>query len=286
MKPVAFDYCQVDSVEEALSLVSEYGPDAAVLAGGMSLGPMLNMRLVRPTIVVDIHRLEALRGITANGAVQIGAATPQVDAMKDRTAMERVPLLACALPNVGHYQTRNRGTFGGSIAHADPSAEIPLCLLTMGGSVTLRSRRRTRTVAAENFFIGILSTARDTDEIITSLTFPAAGERSGSAFEEIAQRHGDFALAAAAASVALDSSGNITSLRLGYGGVEDRPLLADTAPWLGQPPEKELARDIAAATAEDLDPAEDATATAAYRRALAEGLAEKVLTQAFAGAGT
>lgn len=284
MKPVAFDYCRPDSIEEALAVVSEYGPDAAVLAGGMSLGPMLNMRLVRPTVVVDIHRLEPLRGIAVNGALEIGAATPQVDAMNHAAAMQRVPLLARALPNVGHYQTRNRGTFGGSVAHADPSAEIPLCLLTLGGRVTLRSRRHTRTVAAADFFVGILSTAKEADEIITSLTFPIMAARSGCAFEEIAQRHGDFALASAAASSSLDGAGKLASLRLGFGGVEDRPVLADTSQWLGQSPDAPLARDIAVTTARALDPAEDATATSAYRRALAEGLAERVLAQAFAEA--
>lgn len=280
MKPVAFDYCRPDTVEEALDVLAEYGSDAAVLAGGMSLGPMLNMRLVRPTVVLDIHRLSGLQGLTVNGALRIGAAARQVDVMRDGFATEAAPLLARALPHVGHYQTRNRGTFGGSVAHADPSAEIPLSLLALGGLIELRSKRKTRTVPAADFFKGVLTTEKQPDELITGLDFPTAAPGAGHGFAEFAQRHGDFALAAAAATVTLDGSGNIAALRLGYGGVEDRPVLADTAQWAGQTASEDLTRDIAATTSASLDAAEDATASADYRRALAAEMAARALTDA------
>ena len=280
MKPVAFDYCRPDTVEEALSVLAERGPDATVLAGGMSLGPMLNMRLVRPAVVVDIHRLEALRKIEVNGTPRVGAAARQVDVMSNEAAISAAPLLRHALPHVGHYQTRNRGTFGGSVAHADPSAEIPLCLLTLGGAIDLRSARKQRLIAAEDFFVGVLSTARQTDEMIVGLSFPKAASHSGFAFDEISQRHGDFAIASAAASVTLSEDGLVERLRLGFGGIDDRPVLADTTQWMGAGLSPRLASDIAETCAASLAPLADANASADYRHALAATLAERVLRTA------
>ena len=156
MKPAPFEYCRADTLDEALDLLAEFGSDALVLAGGMSLGPMLNMRLARPAAVVDVNPIEDLSGIRlADGAVESGALCRQVDALASALVRDEAPLLAQALPFVGHYQTRNRGTLGGSVCHADPSAEIPLALVTLAGEVVLRQEGRMRIIAANDFFEGI-----------------------------------------------------------------------------------------------------------------------------------
>ncbi len=281
MKPVAFDYCRPDSIAEATALLHELGGDAVLLAGGMSLGPMLNMRLVRPSVVVDINAIGGLDKISRNGAVMIGATTRQADVLADESVLGEVPLLAAMLPHVGHFQTRNRGTFGGSIAHADPSAEIPLALVTLGGEVELTARCGTRRVPAAEFFQGMLMTMRQPDEMITALYFPRRQPQSGYAFSEVAQRRGDFAITAVACAVTLGNDNNITQLRLGLGGIEDRPILADTSSFNGQSADSALATAIAAEISERLEPMEDIAASATYRRALARSLSHNVLEQAF-----
>jgi 2-furoyl-CoA dehydrogenase FAD binding subunit len=243
----------------------------------MSLGPMLNMRLVRPAVVVDIGRVESLRVVEkAGNQIRIGAAVRQADVMRDANVAEAVPLLAAALPHVGHYQTRSRGTFGGSVGHADPSAEIPLALVTLGGMVELAS--------AGEFFKGILMTDRSPDELIVATTWPERNAATGYAFAEFAQRHGDFAIAAAACVAELDGS-CVRSLRLGFGGVEDRPILIGTSKFLGAEANAELATAVAEHAAGCVDPLEDMTAGADYRRALAGNLARQVIDDAFAEAG-
>jgi 2-furoyl-CoA dehydrogenase FAD binding subunit len=201
MKPRRFDYARPDSVAEAVALLAEHGEDAKVLAGGQSLMAMLNLRLLEPAILVDIARLKELDTIKVVGdKVEVGAAVIQ-NRLKDWPELaSKLPLLAKALPFVGHFQTRNKGTVCGSVAHADPSSEIPLTLATLGGEVVLRSRRGTRTLPAADFQRGMLTTAREEDELITAVRFPVqAGKRV--AFREVARRHGDFAIIAVAASV-------------------------------------------------------------------------------------
>ena len=172
MKPAAFEYCRPDTLDEALELLHELGPDASVLAGGMSLGAMLNMRLVRPAAVVDIKRIPGLDAAIVAGEVRTGATLTQARALEHDTLMREVPLLALALPWVGHFQTRNRGTLCGSVAHADPSAEMPLVLTTLDGEVELQSARGTRRVRAREFFVDIMTTARAQDELLTALVWP------------------------------------------------------------------------------------------------------------------
>jgi 2-furoyl-CoA dehydrogenase FAD binding subunit len=227
VKPRRFDYARPDSVAEALALLAEHGDAARVLAGGQSLMAMLNLRLLEPAILVDIARLEELDTIKITGdKVEVGAAVIQ-NRLKDWPELAaRLPLLARALPFVGHFQTRNRGTVCGSVAHADPSSEIPLVLATLGGEVVLRSRRGLRTVAAADFQRGMLTTAREPDELITAVRFPVqTGKRV--AFREVARRHGDFALIAIAASVetAVESARGADVVRVGIGGVADRPAV-------------------------------------------------------------
>ena len=221
MKPRPFDYVRPDTVEEALALLAEYGDDARILAGGQSLVPMLNLRLIDAGVLIDISRIAALDVIRDLGkTVEIGAAVTQNKLMAWQELGEKLPLLAAALPFVGHFQTRNKGTVCGSIAHADPSSEIPLALAVLGGEVVLRSKKRgARVLAANEFQKDMLTTARDADELIVAVRFPVmAGQ--GVAFREVARRHGDFAIIAVAAVV--DNRG---AARLGVGGMAGRPLV-------------------------------------------------------------
>ena len=285
MKPAPFEYCRADTLDEALDLLAEFGPDGAVLAGGMSLGPMLNFRMVRPGAVIDVNRIDSLGGVAReDGWLETGALCRQVDAMNSDEIIQAVPLLARALPNVGHFQTRNRGTLGGSVAHADPSAEIPLCLVTLGGEVTLASKARRRRVPAEAFFDGILATTREPDELLTGLCWPVSREGAGYGFEEIAQRHGDFAITAAAAMTELDQGGLVRTLALGLGGGEDRPIKVDIDQFIGASPNADTARAIAELAAEAVEPIEDNQANAAYRRQLVRVLGARSLERAFADA--
>ncbi len=285
MKPVAFEYCRPDSVAEAVALLAEFGPEASVLAGGMSLGPMLNMRLVRPAAVIDVTRLADLSDIrmTAN-TVLTGAALTQAEAWDSEPLMAALPLLAKALPHVGHFQTRNLGTLGGSIAHGDPSAEIPLALVTLDGRVVLRSAKGERRLRARDFFAGMLTTARRDDELITALEWPRAGPQEGHAFDEIAERHGDFAIAAAACRVRLDAEGRVKALDLGLGGVADRPLSLATGELLGGPLDGLSIGRFARAQSAGLEPPADQVASAEFRRELARILTERVIGAALAEA--
>lgn len=281
MKPVAFDYIRADDQAEVLEALDQYGSDAAVLAGGMSLGPMLNMRLVRPAVVVDIGRVAGLREIETDGdEIRIGATVRQAEIMARADIIQAVPLLGLALPHVGHYQTRSRGTFGGSIAHADSSAEIPLALITLGGAVELTSRRGRRRVAAVDFFKGILATERRADELVTATLWPKQAPGTGCAFAEFAQRHGDFAIAAAACSVTVTESGRVTSLSLGLGGVEDRPVAIDTTSFRDEHVDETLVGTVAMEAYTTVEPLEDITASAKYRRELVSSLSLQVLEQA------
>jgi CO/xanthine dehydrogenase FAD-binding subunit len=281
MKPVAFEYCRPDSLGEALDLLAERRERAAVLAGGMSLGPMLNLRMVRPERVIDISRLGGLDGIEVRGdRIVTGATVIQADALDSGVIRKELPLLALALPWVGHFQTRNAGTLGGSVAHADPSAEIPLCLVVSDATVVLRGRRRERRVRAREFFVGALTTARQPDELLVAIDWLRAPADAGHAFEEIAQRHGDFAIAAAACQIRLDGAERIAALALGLGGVEDRPIAVDSATFVGRPADAATAQALAHYICGSLDPMADHTASADYRRALAQVLIERVLLRA------
>lgn len=285
MKPVAFEYCRPETLPEALGLLEEFGPEATVLAGGMSLGAMLNMRLVRPTAVVDIKRVAGLDAVSINGEVRTGATLRQAAALDNPDLMRAVPLLALALPNVGHFQTRNRGTLGGSVAHADPSSEIPLTLATLGGAVELQSKRGTRRVPAREFFLDILTTQRESDELLTALFWPKGRPGAGHAFAEIAQRHGDFAIVACAVEAVAKPDGSLAHLAFGLGGVESHPLVVDTGAFLGKSCGAALAGEIAAAAAAAVTPMSDFKATADYRRALVETLGRQVLAEAFENCG-
>lgn len=273
MKPASFDYLRPTTVADALAALAAGGDDARVIAGGQSLMPMLNMRLVQPRLLIDLGRLEELRTLRAeDGWLTVGAAITQAEVLARPTLAREVPLLAAALPWVGHFQTRNRGTLCGSVAHADPSAETPLCLVATGGEVVLRNLRRRRTVPAADFFLGPLTTVKAVDEIIECVRFPLARPNSGHAFREQSMRHGDFAIAACAATV----DGERASLAVG--GVADRPTLRS---WPlaagGLPPDLDKALN---AFAWDLGGDDDQHATARYRRDLVRRIGRTVLEEA------
>jgi len=284
MKPVAFDYYRPDTVVDAVALLGDLREEASVLAGGMTLGPMLNMRLVRPRAVIDVSRMESLKSISVKGDMVVtGASVVQAEAMRSNIIARELPLLAKGLPWVGHFQTRNRGTLGGSVAHADPSAEIPLSLVVCNGAVVLQSRKRVRKIAACDFFLGALATERRPDEMIVALEWPRIPADAGSAFSEIAQRHGDFAIASAACVVRLSEEGKVRSLALGLGGVESRPIAVDTAAFVGHPADQ-VGAELGIHVAQHVSPIEDHAATAEYRQALASVLTEQVFMDAVAGA--
>ncbi len=270
MKPAAFDYLRPDSPEEALAALAEAGEEARLLAGGQSLMAMLNMRLVQPALLIDIGRLATLDTIRLEAdALVVGAAVTQGALERRASLAEEVPLLAELLPFLGHYQTRNRGTVCGSVAHADPSAELPLALVALEGSVTLRSARRRRTLAAGDFFAGMLTTARRGDEMVEAVSFPRRRAGAGYAFREVALRHGDFALCAVAAAA------DAKRLRLAVGGVADRPVARDF-PLLEGSALDDALNDFAWA----LGGSDDAHASARYRRALVRKLGRAALQEA------
>ena len=269
MKPVAFDYIRAESTDEVLQLLEEYGDDARILAGGQSLMAALNMRLTTPRVLIDISRVKQLSTMRVSGGwLTLGAAVTQNAVEMIVRGQSTVPLLAQAFPHLGHFQTRNRGTVCGSIAHADPSAELPLCLATLGGKVQLRSRRRKRSLTAEQFFQGVLTTAREPDELIETVKFPLAAEKTRYGFDEVSMRHGDFALVALAAAVSGDE------VRLGVGGVADRPWV-ETLPLSS-------AEDLKTALQElgwKLNAQNDQHASARYRRHLVSTLGAKLVAR-------
>jgi len=268
MKPRPFDYARPDTVEEAIALLAEHGEDARILAGGQSLIAMLNLRLIDAGLIIDISRLAGLGAIRdLGGTIEIGAAVTQNELLAWPLLAQKLPLLSAALPFVGHFQTRNRGTICGSVAHADPSSEIPLALAVCGGEVVLRGKRGERVLAASDFQKDMLTTARAADELITAVRFPVGNGR-GTAFREVARRHGDFAIVAVAAVAAVaDGHG---AVRLGVGGMAGRPLVrrivngaAGVAEW-----------------ADELEGYDDLHASAALRRDLFRNLGTQAIEEA------
>jgi 2-furoyl-CoA dehydrogenase FAD binding subunit len=271
MKPAKFDYVRADSADEAVTLLAEYGDDARILAGGQSLMPMLNMRLTQPQILIDISQLSELDFVRAeNNALNIGAATTQATLEWRKNLANEVPLMSQAFPHISHFQIRNRGTVCGSIAHADASAELPLCLLALGGEVLLRSNRGMRAVPADEFFLGTLLTAREVDELIISVRYPFATPGQRFAFDEFSIRHGDYAIVAVAAVA--DEQG----VMLAVGGVADRPVRQCWRSVSGNDIEG-LLRDFSMS----LEAQDDQHATAQYRRHLIRSLGKKAIAKVF-----
>jgi CO/xanthine dehydrogenase FAD-binding subunit len=284
VKSAPFQYTRTASVGEACDLLARHGDEAKLLAGGQSLVPMMAMRLLRPAWLVDINEIGALKHVTFENAwCRIGAGMRQVVLERDAALAERVPMLRQALAFVGHVQTRNRGTLGGSLAHADPSAELPLVAQALGARLVLRSKARSRMLTAEQFFTGAMSTALRADECLEEVQFPVWQEaRSGSAFEEHSIRHGDFAIVAAAAQVALDPDGRCRRASFGLGGVGLAPVAFPhlCQKLVGAKLDDSTIADAADEAARECDPNGDLHASPEYRRHLARVLAGRALRAA------
>lgn len=266
MKPAPFDYVRTGTLAEAHDVLASEGSDAAVIAGGQSLVPLLSMRMARPKALLDIMHAPELSGIRMEGnAIRVGASVRQAELLAWQDLATLQPLLAQALPWVGHWQTRARGTVCGSIALADPSAELPLVLAALGGDVVLSSKQGRRSLAADEFFTGLMSTARRDEELIESISFPCRRPGEGFAFREFARRHGDFAIVACAA-IATERS-----VRLAVGGVADRPVVRD----FDDPSDEALA-----AFAAELEAGDDLHATAEYRRNLVRRIGRITIDEA------
>jgi carbon-monoxide dehydrogenase medium subunit len=287
MKPPPFEYFAAESVEEALEVLSVHGDEAKALAGGQSLIPLLNFRLARPTVIVDLNRIHEIARLTPlpNGGIAVGAMARQRDAERSPLISARAPLVTEAMPYVAHPQIRNRGTFGGSIAHADPAAELPAVALALDAKFSITSRERgDRWVDAADFFVGPLTTVMRSDELLTEVELPPLPAGAGWGFVEVARRHGDYALMGVAAVVAINSAGECSHVRLTFVNAGGTPLRGRAAEQLiiGQQPDEELFRAAGeTAATSDIDPVGDVHATPAYRRQLARVLTVRALEQAF-----
>jgi CO/xanthine dehydrogenase FAD-binding subunit len=285
MKPAPFDYFRPASLTEACELLAA-DEDARVIAGGQTLVPMLAMRLARPTKLVDILRLPELAGIREEAdAVVVGATTRQALAEHDPVIAASVPMLARVLPWVGHPPTRNRGTIGGSIANADPSAEIPLVAVTLGADIMIASAKGPASMPADDFFVGAMVTAIAQGDCVSAIRFPVwPHQRVGVGFFEVSARRSDFAFVSAAAQVALDEENRCVRIAVGLGGIGDRPIRLEVLSLVGTALDKKAVTDVVQAATHDLDATGDLHASAAYRRRVAVALGVRAIEQARADA--
>lgn len=289
MKPAPFAYFAPHNLDEALDLLAQHGYDGKVLAGGQSLIPTMNFRLAQPAALVDINRVAELTFLDedAGGGLRIGAMTRQRTLERSAAVARRAPLLHATMPYIAHVQIRNRGTLGGSLAHADPAAELPAVMVALDARFRLQSRRGPRWVNAADFYIGLFTTELGEDELLAEIELPPPAPRSGWSIQEIARRHGDYAIVGVAAVVQLDSAGLCSAARLIYFSVGEGPTPAPAAAalLLGQPVSAgTIAAAARTAAQQDLDPLGDIHATPAYRRHLVEVLGRRALHEAFSRA--
>jgi aerobic carbon-monoxide dehydrogenase medium subunit len=284
VKPPPFDYRAPDTVDEALTLLAEFGDESKPLAGGQSLIPLLNFRLARPSVLVDLNRIASLQGVTptADGGVRIGAMTRQRTVERNELIAQRAALVIEAMQYVAHPQIRNRGTFGGSLAHAEPAAELPAVMLTLGARIHLRSTKGERWIASDDFFTGLFSTSLETGELLTEVEIPPLPPRTGFAFEEVARRHGDFALLGVAVVLTVDAGGlcreaRITLVNPGAGA--ERMVRAAQS-LIGKQPNAAVAAEAGEIAAADLTATADIHASPTYRRQLARVLTRRAVERA------
>ncbi|OPY96547.1 hypothetical protein A5906_04690 [Bradyrhizobium sacchari] len=284
MKPASFKYVAASSLDHALALKAEHGDEARFLAGGQSLIPAMNFRLARPSVLVDINALTGLAGIdhSETGQVRVGALTRYRALERDRDFLTSCPLFADALPHIAHPQIRNRGTIGGNLSHADPASELPALAVAMQADMRIRSAAGGRTVAASDFFAGLLTTDLASDEMLVDITFPVLAPRSGACFMEIARRRGDFAIAGAAAIVTLDEERRCTSVRLALCGVGETPVDASAATSLmiGSRVTGEAIDAVAAGVRELIAPSGNVHASPDYQRHVAGVLVQRAIRTA------
>ncbi|MGZ3288199.1 MAG: FAD binding domain-containing protein [Xanthobacteraceae bacterium] len=284
MKASAFSYARATSVANALELLGAHGDRAKVLSGGQSLMPAMNLRLISPELIVDIGELAELRGITVSDDIlRIGALTRHVDLQRSPEIAAHAPLLTEAAGHVAHPAIRNRGTLGGSLAHADPASELPACMVALNATIIVRGPRGERRIAAVDFFKGIYETGLSPDELLIAVDLPVGRKGSAHFFYEFARRHGDYAIAGLAAQAIVDG-GLFVDLRLAFFAVGDRPVLARAASGLiGVPVTPAVLSDASAALGGELDPQEDQQASASMRRHLAKVLMRRCVAALLGG---
>lgn len=279
MKPAPFEYAAPESVDEVVALLAEHGDEAKIIAGGQSLLPMMALRLARPSVLVDVGRIAGLATVQTNGSLRLGSGVSQATLEHDPAVRAGCPLIPEVMPLVAHTAIRNRGTVGGSLAHADPAAELPAVALLCGFELLVSGPGGTRVVAADDFFVSYLTTALEPDEVLVEIRVPPVPARTGRAFREVSRRHGDFALVGVGASVTVGGTGAITAARIAFIGVDSVPVAVDLPLADGDD-----AEDAGRAAAAALDPPDDLHATAAYRRYVGGVLAADVLRMATAAA--
>jgi CO/xanthine dehydrogenase FAD-binding subunit len=284
MFPANFGYFAARSVEEALALLTTHGDDAKLLAGGHSLIPAMKLRLATPKYLIDLGTVPGLRGVHVDGdSLTIGALTVHADVAASDLVRQRVPGLAEAASRIGDVQVRNRGTIGGTLAHADPTAELPTLAVALDASFRLVGPRGERAVRAREAYLSYLTTVLEPDEILTEVRFPSTSRRSGAAFLEISRRHGDYALVSAAATVTVDDAGRCREASVALGGVGPTPVLAgpSNGELRGRPFDEATLRDASRQYTADLAPPSDVHADAEYRSEVAAVLTRRALALAF-----
>ena len=283
MKPPRFDYLVPRSLDEALALLAAHGAEAKVLAGGQSLVPLLNFRLLRPAYLVDLNEVAGLDGIRVeNGHLVIGGMARQRAVETSALVREQCPLMSEAMPQIGHVQIRNRGTIGGSLAHADPASELPAVVAALDGELILESARGRRALPAGQFFRGYLTTAAAPDELLVEARVPVVPARTGSAFVELSRRHGDFAIVGVAATVTVDIAGVCTACAIALTGVGVTPVVAREAAGalVGVAPTADAIADVGRRVSEAVEPESDLHASGDYRKHLAGVLTRRALIRA------
>jgi carbon-monoxide dehydrogenase medium subunit len=284
VKPASFDYHTPSTLDEALALLARHGSDAKPLAGGQSLIPAMNFRLATPGMLVDLNRIDALAHVEEDAdGLHIGGLTRHRTLERSGRVARLAPLVSAAMPFVGHAAIRTRGTIGGSLAHADPSAELPAVMLALGAFIVVQSQTGMRAIAADDFFTGLFATTIEPGELLVRIDVPPQAPGTRVAFDELARRHGDFALAGVAVAVTIATDGVCTAARVALLGVGDRPLRAVQIEraLVGERPSPELLRAAAEASARtDIDPTSDIHASSSYRRRLAAVLMRRVLERA------
>ena len=284
MKPAAFEYHRPETLDQALELLAEHGDEAKILAGGQSLVPTMNFRLAQPEQLIDINRLSDLAFIREDkSGLRIGAITRQRAVERSELVAKRAPLVHQTMPYIAHVQIRNRGTFGGSVAHADPAAELPCIMLALDARMRVQSKKSERWIAANDFFVGLLETALSPEELLTEIEVPDLPKGTGYAFVEFARRHGDYALVGVAVRVELNSKGACENTRVVLMSVGERPVDGQNAAAAlngEQPSTEAIGAAARAAGQDDIDPHSDVHANSDYRRHLAEVLTARALKHA------
>lgn len=282
MKPAPFDYAAPESIDEALQVLADAGGGATILAGGQTLVPLLNLRMNQPFVIVDINRIADLKGVSrVDGGTRVGPGTRQAEALRDETLARHLPVMVEALSHVGHYQTRNRGTVGGSVSLGEPAAEMPATAVALGAQIEIRSTRGTRTVKADEFYLGPYMTVLEPDELVTGITYPDWVDGHVTLFREVAQRPGDFALVGMVGALE-HSGGKIGRAGIAWFGMGPTPVKARQAEdaLVGKALDDIDALAVAELAVADTAPFDDHHASAEYRRTVGKRIFTKTLREA------